>query len=128
MGSASPSLIGLSWASADGFRRSLSRSLPFIVASDPHQNPAYPGQRVHRSKSEWEAHLTASAKIAPTVAINLDDTAVLNVVGGTEVFNTLEPSIGWTLQKNLDLFASWELPLDSASTDWVAKAGLMWFF
>ncbi len=106
----------------------MSRSLPFIVASDPHQNPAYPGQRVHRSKSEWEAHLTASAKIAPTVAINLDDTAVLNVVGGTEVFNTLEPSIGWTLQKNLDLFASWELPLDSASTDWVAKAGLMWFF
>ena len=62
------------------------------------------------------------------MAINLDDTAVLNVVGGTEVFNTLEPSIGWTLQKNLDLFASWELPLDSASTDWVAKAGLMWFF
>jgi hypothetical protein len=50
------------------------------------------------------------------------------VVGGTEVFNTLEPSIGWTLQKNLGLYASWELPLDSASTDWVAKAGPMWFF
>ena len=79
-------------------------------------------------KSEWEAHLTASAKIAPTLALNLDYKAVLNVVGGTEVFNTLEPSIGWTLTKNLGLYASWELPLDSANTDWVAKAGLMWFF
>lgn len=79
-------------------------------------------------KSEWEAHVTASAKIAPMVSLNLDYKAVLNVVGGTEVFNTLEPSIGWTVQKNLGLWASWELPLDSAGTDWVAKAGLMWFF
>jgi hypothetical protein len=79
-------------------------------------------------KSEWEGHVTASAKISSSVSLNLDYKAVLNEVGNDEVFNTLEPSIGWTVRDNLGLYAAWELPLDSASTDWVAKAGLIWFF
>lgn len=82
------------------------------------------------SKSEWEAHVTASYKVAPAVSLNLDYKAVINVVAEDELFNTLEPSIGWTVgeSQNLGLFASLELPLDDTGTDWVAKAGLIWFF
>ncbi len=81
-------------------------------------------------KSEWEAHLTATAKVSDRVAINLDYKAVVNTVNGSELFNTLEPSIGWTIgdKKDVGLFASWEIPLDDTGTNWVAKAGLAWFF
>lgn len=82
------------------------------------------------TKREWEAHLTASLKITERVAINLDYKAVINTVDGTELFNTFEPSVGWTIgaEKNVGLFASWELPVDETGTNWVAKAGMVWFF
>jgi hypothetical protein len=81
-------------------------------------------------KSEWEAHLTASTKISECVSINLDYKAVVNTVGGTELFNTLEPSVGWTVgeKKNIGLVASLEIPLEDTGTNWTAKAGVIWFF
>lgn len=81
-------------------------------------------------KSEWEAHLTATAKVSERFTINLDYKAVVNTVNDTELFNTLEPSIGWTVgeKKDIGLFASWEIPLDDTGTNWVAKAGITWFF
>ena len=81
-------------------------------------------------KSEWEAHLTASYKLLEDVSVSLDYKAVVNTVNGTELFNTLEPRIGWTVGRNRDigLYASWELPLDETNTNWTAKAGLIWFF
>lgn len=81
-------------------------------------------------KSEWEAHLTATAKVSECVAISLDYKAVIHTVDDTELFNTLEPSVGWTVgkKKDIGLFASLEIPLDDTGTNWVAKAGLAWFF
>jgi hypothetical protein len=81
-------------------------------------------------KSEWEAHLTASAKLTPCMSLNLDYKPVIKTEHGSELFNTLEPSVGWTLgaNKNLGLIASCELPLDHSSTDWIAKVGTIWFF
>lgn len=81
-------------------------------------------------KSEWEAHLTASMKVWEGVSVNLDYKAVVNTVGDDKLFNTLEPSIGWTVGESdkIGLFASCEIPLDETGTDWIAKAGLVWFF
>jgi hypothetical protein len=81
-------------------------------------------------KSEWEAHLTATAKVSECVAINLDYKAVINTVDGTTLFNTLEPSVSWTVgaKKNIGLFASLELPLDDTGSNWIAKVGTAWFF
>ena len=81
-------------------------------------------------KAEWEGHLTLSAKVSECVSLNLDYKAVVNTVGETTLHNTLEPSVGWTLgeKKNLGLFASLEWPLDETGTNWVAKAGAVWFF
>ena len=81
-------------------------------------------------KAEWEAHLTASVKVSENVAINLDYKAVINTVHDTTLYNTLEPSIGWTLgaKKNLGLFASLEWPLYDSGTNWIAKCGTVWFF
>jgi len=81
-------------------------------------------------KAEWEAHLTVSAKVSACVSLNLDYKAVVNTVGESTLTNTLEPSVGWTLgeNKNLGLFTSLELPLDDTGTNWVAKAGAIWFF
>lgn len=81
-------------------------------------------------KAEWEAHLTATWKVSGNVAVNLDYKAAVNTVGGTELFNTLEPSVGWSIgaDKHIGLFASCEIPLDDTGTDWVAKAGMIWFF
>ena len=81
-------------------------------------------------KSEWEAHVTATAKVSEHVVINLDYKAVVNTIDGSELFNTLEPSVGWTVgqKRDIGLFASLELPLDQTGTNWVAKAGVAWFF
>lgn len=81
-------------------------------------------------KSEWEAHLTATAKVSACVAVNLDYKAVINTVDDSELFNTLEPSVSWTVgeKKDIGLFGSLEIPLDDTGTNWVAKAGLAWFF
>lgn len=82
------------------------------------------------AKREWEAHLTATVKVCEGVAVNLDYKGVLNTVGDTEYLNTLEPSVGWTLgeKKNIGLFASCEIPLFENGADWIAKAGMLWFF
>jgi|GEM_PF-6687966 len=81
-------------------------------------------------KSEWEAHLTATAKVSENVDINLDYKAVINTVDGTTLYNTLEPSVGWTFgeKKNIGLFASLELPLYQTGTNWIAKVGTVWSF
>ena len=81
-------------------------------------------------KSEWEGHLVATVKVAEGVAINLDYKAVINTVDDSELFNTLEPSIGWTVgeKKNIGLSASLEIPLDDTGTSWIGKAGVTWFF
>lgn len=81
-------------------------------------------------KNEWEGHLTASYKLMEYVSANLDYKGVLNTVGEDKYFNTLEPSISWTVgeKRNIGLVASWELPLDETNTNWTAKAGVIWFF
>lgn len=81
-------------------------------------------------KAEWEAHLTTSWKVAERASLNLDYKAMVNTVGGTELFNTLEPSVGFTLgeQKEYGLYSSLEIPLDETGVNWVAKVGLIRFF
>jgi hypothetical protein len=81
-------------------------------------------------KQEWEAHLTAITKLSERFSLNLDYKAVINTVGGTRFYNTLEPSAGWVVgdQKDIGLFTSCELPLYGGGANWVAKAGLIWFF
>jgi hypothetical protein len=63
-------------------------------------------------------------------SLNLDYKAVINTVGGTEWFNTLEPSAGFTLGENKEygMFTSLEIPLDETGVNWVAKVGLIRFF
>ena len=58
------------------------------------------------------------------------EAAVINTVDDAELFSTLEPRLGWTIGQNRDigLYASWELPLDETNTNWTAKAGVIWFF
>ena len=82
------------------------------------------------NKSEWEAHLTATVKLPKHVSLNLDYKAVVNMVDSAKLFNTLEPSIGWTVgtERNIGLFASCEIPLDDPATTCIAKAGVNWFF
>ncbi|GAA5129069.1 transporter [Luteolibacter yonseiensis] len=82
------------------------------------------------NKSEWEGHLTATWKISPCVSLNLDYKGVVNMMEDAELYNTLEPSIGWTVgnERNIGLFASCEIPLDDSSTNCIAKAGVTWFF
>lgn len=81
-------------------------------------------------KAEWEGHFTVIAKLSPCFIASLDYKGVLNTVNGEDLFNTLEPGIGWTVgaQKNIGLSASLEIPLEDTGTDWIAKAGLTWFF
>lgn len=81
-------------------------------------------------KSEWEAHLTASYKLLDHVSVSLDYKAVINTVDHAKLYNTLEPRLGWTIGQNRDigLYASWELPIDETNTNWTAKTGLIWFF
>jgi hypothetical protein len=81
-------------------------------------------------KSEWELHITPSWKVMDRVSLNLDYKAVINTVGGTELFNTLEPSVGFTLGENKEygMFTSLEIPLDETGVNWVAKVGLIRFF
>ena len=81
-------------------------------------------------KSEWETHLTASYKLIEHVSVSLDYKAVINIVDDAKLSNTLEPRLGWTIGQNRDigLYASWELPIDETNTNWTAKAGLIWFF
>ena len=81
-------------------------------------------------KDEWEAHLTGSTKLAENLSLNLDYKLVLNAVGGTEYFHTLEPSVGWTLgaDDEVGLFTSCEIPLFNGGANWIAKAGVVWFF
>lgn len=81
-------------------------------------------------KSEWETHLTASYKLLEHVSVSLDYKAVINTVDDAKLFSTLEPRVGWTIGQDRDigLYASWELPLDETNTNWTAKAGLIWFF
>lgn len=81
-------------------------------------------------KSEWESHLTLSAKVTDRLSLNLDYKGVLNTVGGETLINTLEPGFGYTLgtEKNIGIFASCELPLDETGVNWVAKTGIIWFF
>ena len=81
-------------------------------------------------KAEWEGHLTVSAKVSENVSVDLDYKAVLNTVGDTALFNTLEPRVGWTIggKHDLGLFASMEIPLYDGGTNWIAKVGTVWFF
>ncbi len=81
-------------------------------------------------KDEWEAHLTGTAKLTKSLSLNLDYKLVLNAVGGTGYFHTLEPSVGWTFGSNgeFGLFGSCEIPLFNGGADYVAKGGLVWFF
>lgn len=81
-------------------------------------------------KDEWEGHLTASTKLGDHVSLNLDYKLVLNAVGGTAYFHTLEPSVGWTFGTNdeFGFFSSCELPLFSGGANWIAKGGIIWFF
>lgn len=81
-------------------------------------------------KSEWEAHLTASYKLIEHVSVSLDYKAVINTVDDAKLSSTLEPRLGWTIGQNRDigLYASWELPIDETNTNWTAKAGMIWFF
>lgn len=81
-------------------------------------------------KDEWEAHLTASYKAMEDLSLNLDYKAVINAVGGTQLYNTLEPSVGWTFGANNEfgLSGSCEIPLYNGGANWIAKGGLVWFF
>ena len=81
-------------------------------------------------KSEWEAHLTATVKLPENVSLNLDYKAVVNMMDGGKLFNTVEPSVGWALgeKKTIGLFASCEIPLNDSATNVIAKAGVNWFF
>lgn len=81
-------------------------------------------------KAEWEAHVTTTWKFAEKVSASMDYKAVINTVGGTELFNTLEPGIGVTLGEDgaYGLTGSLEIPLDETGVDWVAKLGLIRFF
>jgi hypothetical protein len=81
-------------------------------------------------KAEWEAHVTTSWKVMDRTSINLDYKAVINTVDGTELFNTLEPSVSFTLgaDKEYGLFSSLEIPLDETGVNWVAKLGMVRFF
>jgi hypothetical protein len=89
----------------------------------------YDGDTTGR-KSEWEIHITPSWKVMDRVSLNLDYKAVISTVGGTELFNTLEPSVGFTLgeHKEYGMFTSLEIPLDETGVNWVAKVGLIRFF
>jgi hypothetical protein len=77
-------------------------------------------------KDEWEAHLTGSTKLTDSLSLNLDYKLVLNAVGGTDYFHTLEPSIGWTFGANNEfgLFGSCEIPLFNGGAEYIAKGGL----
>lgn len=88
------------------------------------------GGATNGHKSEWEAHLTASWKCADHVSLKLDYKAAVTAIGGAELFNTLEPGIGWNVggKRDIGLFASCEIPFDDPGTNCVAKAGLIWFF
>jgi hypothetical protein len=81
-------------------------------------------------KAEWEAHVTTSWKVMERTTINLDYKAVIQTVDGTELINTLEPSIGYTLGENHEygLFTSLEIPLNETNVNQVAKLGLIRFF
>jgi hypothetical protein len=81
-------------------------------------------------KSEWEAHLIATLKVSPSVTLNLDYKAIINIVDHTDIFHNFEPSVGWAIveKKNVGLSASVEIPLDETSTQWIGKAGVTWFF
>lgn len=81
-------------------------------------------------KAEWEGHFTLITKLSPCFSASLDYKGVLNTVNGSQYFNTLEPAIGWTVgtKRNIGLSASLEIPLEETGTDWIAKAGLTWFF
>ena len=81
-------------------------------------------------KDEWEAHLTAIAKPMENLSVSLDYKAVVNAVGGTQLYNTLEPSVGWTFgdNKEFGVFTSCELPLFNGGANWIAKGGVVWFF
>ena len=63
-------------------------------------------------------------------SVSLDYKAVVNAVGGTQLYNTLEPSVGWTCgdNKEFGVFTSLELPLFNGGADWIAKGGVVWFF
>jgi hypothetical protein len=82
------------------------------------------------SKSEWEAHVTATYKATDRLALSLDYKGVLNVIADSKLFHTLEPSVGWSLgeKKDIGLYASVELPLNDAGNNWIAKGGVNWFF
>lgn len=88
------------------------------------------GGATNGHKSEWEGHLTASWKCAPHVSLKLDYKAVVTAIGGAELFNTLEPGIGWNVgaKRDIGLFASCEIPFDDPGTNCVVKAGLIWFY
>jgi hypothetical protein len=100
----------------------LASSLQFGWSPDSGQTTGH--------KSEWEAHLTATLKLCEDVTLNLDYKGVVNMMDDSRLFNTLEPSIGWTVgkDKKIGLFASCEIPLDDSSTHCIAKAGVTWFF
>ena len=89
----------------------------------------YDGDTTGR-KAEWEIHITPSWKVMERLSLNLDYKAVINTVGGTELFNTLEPSVGLTLGENKEygVFTSLEIPLDETGVNWVAKVGMIRFF
>ena len=81
-------------------------------------------------KAEWEIHITPGWKVMDRLSLNLDYKAIINTVGGTKLFNTLEPGIGYTMGRDQEygLFTSLEIPLNDTGVNWVAKLGLVRFF
>ena len=112
--------IGASHPVCEGF--TLSSSLQYGWSLDD-------GATTGR-KDEWEAHLTGSTKITESLSFNLDYKLVLNAVGGTHYFHTLEPSLGYIFGANdeFGLFGSCEIPLFNGGSEYIAKGGLQCFF
>lgn len=81
-------------------------------------------------KGEWEAHVTTVWKPVARTSPRADCKSVIIIVGGTELFNTLEhgPGITFGPKDEYGLTSSLGIPFDNTGTNWIAKIGIARFF